>query len=169
MSVVGVSGTTECHRGTTLIQHFWYKKIENEFEKYSRCGGDRQRTTHLQQANQIVESYKKDPEGHLNLIDEFSMEFLMKSQTDSERWYVLSLNSKCCECEDQAVPCKHLLALRQLIKEGLQHLRRLLPTGVDDFYHNDEGDLHIEKIATSSSSTPTSNTYSSKKMLILYF
>jgi hypothetical protein len=169
MSVVGVPGTSEHHGGTTLIQHFWYKNIENESGKYSRRGGDRQRTAHLQRANQILESYKKDPERHLKLIDEFSMEFLMRSQTDSERWYVLSLNSECCECEDQAIPCKHLLALRQLIKEELQHLRRLLPIGVDDFYHNDEGDLHIENIATSSSSTPPPNTYSGKKMLILYF
>jgi hypothetical protein len=51
MSVVGVPGTSEHHGGTTLIQHFWYKNIENESGKYSRRGGDRQRTAHLQRIN----------------------------------------------------------------------------------------------------------------------
>ena len=61
--------------------------------KYSTRGRDKHYTARLQRATQIVDLLKKDFGGHLQIIDEFNMEFMIRSQTDSTVWYALSLTT----------------------------------------------------------------------------
>ena len=70
----------------------------------------------------MVALLKEDLRGHLQIIDECNMEFMIRSQTDSTNWYALSLNTKCCECKDRVGICKHLLAVQML----LEHLKNVM-------------------------------------------
>ena len=96
--------------------------------KYSTRGRDKHYTSRLQRATQIVALFKEDLGGHPQIIDEFNMEFIIRSQTHSTIWYALSLTTKCRECKDRVAICKHLLALRMLLDEQFQHLKKLLPS-----------------------------------------
>ena len=73
-------------------------------------------------------SFKKNPERHLQIINEFNMEFIIRSQTKSTVWYAISLNTKCCECKNHITICKYLLAVRMLMDGELQYLKSILPS-----------------------------------------
>ena len=51
--------------------------------KYSTRGRDKHSTARLQKTTEIVTSFQKDPERYLQIIDEFNMEFMVRSQTNS--------------------------------------------------------------------------------------
>ena len=70
--------------GGTLIDHYWYVNSLSESGKYSTRGRDKYYTTRLQKATQFVENYQNDPEGHLQIIDPYNMEFLVRSQTNQD-------------------------------------------------------------------------------------
>jgi hypothetical protein len=72
------------------------------------------------------------------------MGFMVWSQTKSTVWYVFSLNTECCECEDHVANCKHLLAIRMLINGELQYLKMLLPSQEQIFYHDINDNLEDE-------------------------
>ena len=63
---------------------------------------------------QIIKNYRNDPEGHLQIIDPYSMEFLVQSQTNFHENYALNLGLECCECNDRVhmsayVGCTHVI------------------------------------------------------------
>ena len=142
--MIGEPSTRDRSGGETLLDHYWHANCESESMKYSTRGRDKHSTAQLQRATQIVASFQKDPERHLQIIDEFNMEFMIRSQTKSEVWYALSLNTKCCECEDHVAICKHLLAVRMLMDGELQYLKRLLPSQEQMFYHDVNDDFEEE-------------------------
>ena len=44
-------------------------------------------TSRLQMTTQIVENYRNDPEGYLQIIDPYSTDFLVRNQTNPKTWY----------------------------------------------------------------------------------
>lgn len=99
-------------------------------------GGDRQYTARMQNANAMVEMIKADPPKNLEVIDDVGMEFLIRSQTIHERWYVVNLGTECCECEDRVSICKHLLAVRKLVDVEFTYLKRILFVEEGGFVNN---------------------------------
>ena len=134
--MLGEPSTEDRSGGETLLDHYWHANSESESMKYSTRGRDKHSTARHKRNTEIVASFQKDPERHLQIINEFNMEFMVRSQTKSMVWYALSLNTECCECEDHVAICKHLLAVRMLINGELQYLKRLLPSQEQMFYHD---------------------------------
>ena len=93
----------------------------SESGKYVRRGRDISRTTKLQRARWLVSRYKKDRLSNLEIIDECHMEFAMRSQSDPQKWYILSLSREWYECDDCGPICKHMWALKMIVGKGFPH------------------------------------------------
>lgn len=74
-------------------------------------------------------------------------------------WYALSLNTECCECEDNVAICKHLLAVRMHINGELQYMKMLLPSQEQMFYHDINEDFE-EETPNSEQSVPSTDMWS---------
>ena len=103
--------------------------------KISTRARDKHYTARLQRATQMVTLLKENVRECLHIIDQCNMEFMTRSQTHSSVWYALFLNTQCCEYEDRIAICKHSSAIQMLLDEQLQHLKKLLPSIEQLFYH----------------------------------
>ena len=123
---------------------FWWRNVSRsllacqlieQIKKIFDSGRDKHYTAKLQKTTQIVENYRNDPERYLQIIDPYSMEFLVRSQTNPKSWYAFNLNSECCECNDRVYICKHVLAVWILLNWELEHLKILLLSNEEVFLH----------------------------------
>ena len=63
----------------TLLDHYWHANSESESIKYSTRGRDKHFTTRPQKTTVIVESFQRDPERHLQIINKLNLEFMVQS------------------------------------------------------------------------------------------
>ena len=100
----------------------------SESRKYVQKGGDEGWTTKLQKACWLVLRYKKDWLSNIEIIDKCHMEFAMRSQSDPQKWYILSWSYEWCKCDDYDSICKHMWALKMIVNEEFSYLLNLLPS-----------------------------------------
>lgn len=128
IALIGHPETGRRFGGSTLIEYYDDAHWLSESRKYSLRGGDRSRNAKLQRARKLVQRYKLDPTSNLEVLDECCMEFSIRSQTHSSKWYTVSLSREWCECDDYGPICKHMWAVKMIVNEQFQHLQDLLPS-----------------------------------------
>ena len=124
-----------------LVNYFWHVNSSSKLGKYLTCGRDKHYTTRLQRATQIVEDYRNDWEGHLQIIDPYSMEIWDQSQTNPNTRYALNLRFECCECNDWVGICKHV---SDVIGLEVKHLKILLSSNKEEFLHVVHENFEVE-------------------------
>ena len=67
----------------------------------------------------------------------------MQSQSNLQRWYIVSLSREWCKCDDYSPISKHMWALKTIVNEEFSYLLNLLPSIYEsnDFMHS----LNVDK------------------------
>ena len=99
--------------GMTLIEHYKERQMISELGKYTFHGSTKFYTNKLQKTQHIFEKYLECPYKVLYEVNIFGLVFEMQSQTNKYLWYIMSMESKQCDCAGTQSKCKHMLALKK--------------------------------------------------------
>lgn len=71
----------------------------------------------MQKANYLFEICKIAPHSHMQIDDEFSLDFMVRSEIKEDVWYNVNMSPKTCDCDDRAYICKHMIFVKKIVEE----------------------------------------------------
>ena len=113
------------------LLNFWYITIGSWSEEVS---SDKVHALYNKITNDNSDCWRLPIQS--NIINAYSMKFLVQSQTKPNIWYALNLNFKCNKYINWVHICKHILVVYRLLDREFKYLKLVLLS-------NEMGLLHI--------------------------
>lgn len=132
--------------------------------RFNIRGSSKKHTLRLQEGEGILQSYENDPSS-LQIINDMTLLFKIQSASNPSHWYYVSMQCNYCDCPDWTSDCKHLYAVRLIIKKHFPHLQSILPI-VDNAHalstnHRVENEAactnHVENVTTAVENNATNS------------